>query len=109
MGTSRYIRHIVSTLYIQLLTAVPTSMVPYATPYHTAQCTAYVVRSFFYFFPNNKYLTQSRELCSKSILINGSLGSRKGSFLRFNLYMKCLKTDLVQSVYQLPHLSACVK
>lgn len=96
-----------STLCIQLLTAVPTSTVPSATPYPTAQCTAYAVKSFF--FSNNTYLTQFSELCSTHILINGSLGSRKAIFLKFNLYMKCLKIDLIQSVYHLPHLCASGK
>lgn len=89
--TRQDVRHIVSTSYIQLLTDVPTSMVPYATPHPTAQFTAYVIRSFFFIFFNYKFLTQSRELYSKHILINSSLGSRKPISLKFNLYMKCLK------------------
>lgn len=50
--TSQYIRHIVNTLYIQLLTDIPMPipMVPYAIPHPIAQFTAYVVRSFFYLF-----------------------------------------------------------
>lgn len=93
------------TLFIQLLIAVLTSKAPYDIPYPTDQCTAYAFRSFF--STNNKYLTQFSELSSEHNLINGSLGRRKAIFLKFNPYTKCLKIDLIQSFYRLPHI--CVK
>lgn len=93
MGTSRYIRHIVNIFYLQLLTVVPTSMAPYAIPYPTVQCTAYRLRASF--LKIVKYLTQFRELFLKCTLINGSLGSTRGIFLKYKLYTKCLKVDLI--------------